>query len=460
MMGRDEERTVRVFRGHRQVFESLVALHRGRIFSIAGDMLLAEFASAVEAVRCATEIQAALRTRNEPLAPEEKLQFRIGINLGDVVVQGPDLLGDGVNVAARIQASTEPGGIRISGSVHDQIQNKLSLTFKPLGERTYKNITQPVRTYTIVEGAPVAAAPKERATPRRAVAAIGAAAILAAVAMLGYWQYDAHRGEQARLAAELAAQKQAVEQAQRAAGEAKREADLQVRKLEAERRAAESAKAASSVVHNGNYGGRLCNEFRSGAPKCWPAILVVRDGVIEAGWRSLSRNTSRASGTVRADGSVELKLAGWTRSGKPDEANLTGRIADGAISASGSWQSGGEIAGNWKLGLTAASGPAEALYDGKLCMPRQAGEAHCWPVSLALHKGAIEGCWLGRMNRTARAFGRLDADGSVRLKLSSWTRDGTPIDGTLSGRMSADAIDAAGRWSDDAEISGRWRKRL
>src|SRR5512141_857539 len=98
LMGANEERTVQVFRGHREIFESLVKLHRGRIFNTAGDALLAEFDSAVEAVRCATEIQAALATRNEHLAPKERMLLRIGINVGDVIVQGGDLLGDGVNV--------------------------------------------------------------------------------------------------------------------------------------------------------------------------------------------------------------------------------------------------------------------------------------------------------------------------------------------------------------------------
>ena len=153
MMATNEERTVHVFRGHREIFESLIHLHRGRIFNTAGDALLAEFNSPVEAVRCATEIQAVLRTRNEHLAPEEKMQFRMGINLGDVIIQNGDLLGDGVNIAARIQTATAPGGICISGSVHDQIQNKLSLDFKLLGEQTYKNIAKPVRTYTINEAA-------------------------------------------------------------------------------------------------------------------------------------------------------------------------------------------------------------------------------------------------------------------------------------------------------------------
>src|SRR5229473_3063795 len=100
LMAEDEEQTLRTFRTHKQVFDSLVAMHRGRIFNTAGDAILAEFGSAVEAVRCATEIQAALRTRNDQLPESRQVQFRIGVNLGDVMVQGHDLLGDGVNVAA------------------------------------------------------------------------------------------------------------------------------------------------------------------------------------------------------------------------------------------------------------------------------------------------------------------------------------------------------------------------
>jgi class 3 adenylate cyclase len=456
LMGENEERTVRVFRGHKQLFESLVAMHRGRMFGVAGDMLLAEFNSAVEAVRCATEIQAALRTRNEQLTPDEKMQFRIGINLGDVIVQGPDLLGDGVNVAARIQSATEPGGICISGSVHDQIQNKLSLSFKLLGEQSYKNIAKPVRTYTIAEGAAVTA-PKKR--PARRIAAAGAVLALAGAAYLGYRLYEQSRVEQARVQAELAAQKQAVERAQSAAEEAKRDA---------QRRAADAPKALRSVEHNGTYGGRLCNEFRSGAPQCWPAILVVRDGVIESSWRSVGDRTSSASGTLRSDGSVELKLAGWTRSGKPNEATLSGRIAEGTITASGSWLTGGKIAGTWTHGQSFAAAPAaagrsgqlETMYDGKLCMPRRNSAPNCWPVALSMREGVIEGVWLGRMNKTARASGRLAADGSLRLKLFAWRRDGTPIDGTLSGRMRGDAIEASGHWSDKAEISGSWRRKI
>src|SRR5215831_15909301 len=151
LMAEDEERTLQTFRGHKEVFEKLVGLHRGRVFNTAGDAILAEFGSPVEAVRCATEIQAALRTRNDQLPSERQVNFRIGVNLGDVIVQGADLLGDGANVAARLQGVAEPGGICVSGSVYDQVLNKLSLSFKPLGQLNYKNLPQPVRTFAIAK---------------------------------------------------------------------------------------------------------------------------------------------------------------------------------------------------------------------------------------------------------------------------------------------------------------------
>jgi adenylate cyclase len=151
LMAEDEEGTLKTFGAHKEVFASLVTAHRGRVFNTAGDAILAEFGSAVEAVRCATDIQAALRTRNEQLPPARQVRFRIGVNLGDVMVHGSDLLGDGVNVAARLQAAAEPGGVCVSGSVYDQIVNKLSLSFRSHGEQRYKNIPQPVRTFTITE---------------------------------------------------------------------------------------------------------------------------------------------------------------------------------------------------------------------------------------------------------------------------------------------------------------------
>ncbi len=149
LMAENEEATLKLFREHKVVFESIVKMHKGRIFNTAGDAILAEFSSAVEAVRAATEIQSALRTRNDKLPEGRQVCFRIGVNLGDVIIQDGDLLGDGVNIAARLQAAAEPGGICVSGSIYDQIQNKLSISVDNMGEQVYKNIPNPVRTFSI-----------------------------------------------------------------------------------------------------------------------------------------------------------------------------------------------------------------------------------------------------------------------------------------------------------------------
>src|SRR5262245_52493055 len=206
LMAEDEEQTLRVFAGHRHVFESVVAMHRGRIFNTAGDAILAEFPSAVEAVRCATEIQTALRTRNDQLPNERQVKFRIGVNLGDVMVQNGDLLGDGVNVAARLQAAAEPGGICISGSVYDQIRNKLSLSFKALGERSFKNIPQPVRAFSITETEDHAVLPASHLDTRKMFTWAAIAIVVLLIAGGGYWTYEKYqRGiETARREARLA----------------------------------------------------------------------------------------------------------------------------------------------------------------------------------------------------------------------------------------------------------------
>ena len=148
-MGQDEEGTIRVLEAHRAVIDGLIAFHGGRIMSTAGDSVLAEFSSAVEAVRCAVEIQEALKTSNDALPEKSRMQFRVGVNLGDVVVKNNDLLGDGVNVAARLETIAEPGGICISSSVYDQITGKLDLGFQDIGEQALKNISRPIRVYRV-----------------------------------------------------------------------------------------------------------------------------------------------------------------------------------------------------------------------------------------------------------------------------------------------------------------------
>ncbi len=157
LMGEDEEATIRTLTAYREVTDSLIQQHRGRIVGTAGDSVLAEFASAVDAVQCAVAIQHALKTRNTELPTERKMEFRIGLNVGDVVVEGEQIYGDGVNVAARLQGLADAGGIFISGTIYDQIENKLALHYEYLGEQLVKNVVKPVRVWRVqVESATAA----------------------------------------------------------------------------------------------------------------------------------------------------------------------------------------------------------------------------------------------------------------------------------------------------------------
>src|SRR5438093_3643827 len=149
LMGEDEKATIRTLTAYRTVMTTLIQQHRGRVVDSPGDNLLAEFASVVDAVRCAVEIQRELKVRNAELPDQRKMEFRIGINLGDVVVEGERLYGDGVNIAARLESLAEPGGICISGTAYDQIASKLALTYEYRGEQTVKNIAKPVRVYRV-----------------------------------------------------------------------------------------------------------------------------------------------------------------------------------------------------------------------------------------------------------------------------------------------------------------------
>jgi len=152
LMAADEEATLTTFRTYRKVIEALVGKHSGRVFNTAGDAVLVEFGSAVEAVRCAVSIQEDLAVRNAQLSEDEQMWFRIGINVGDVMIEGDDLFGDGVNVAARLEGLAEKGGICISGSTFEQVKNKLSIAFLDIGPQKVKNIPEPVPVFRIVPG--------------------------------------------------------------------------------------------------------------------------------------------------------------------------------------------------------------------------------------------------------------------------------------------------------------------
>src|ERR1700754_5306388 len=149
LVAEDEEETLRRLASYRLVTDDFIAKGGGRIFNTAGDAVLAEFPSAVEAVRCAIDIQESLRTRNMAYPPSRQMSFRIGITIGDVVERDGDLLGDGVNIAARLEGLAEVGGICVSRAVHEQVANKLSVQFADIGEQEVKNIPNPVHAYMV-----------------------------------------------------------------------------------------------------------------------------------------------------------------------------------------------------------------------------------------------------------------------------------------------------------------------
>jgi class 3 adenylate cyclase len=153
MMAANETATLAALQRHRsEVLKPAITSHRGRVVKLMGDGLLAEFSSIVEAVDCAVEVQRDMAQRNDAVANEVRIAFRIGVHIGDVIVEGDDLYGDGVNIAARLEAIADIGGVCISGAAHDEIESKLDLTFRALGPQTLKNLPRPVVAYAVDVG--------------------------------------------------------------------------------------------------------------------------------------------------------------------------------------------------------------------------------------------------------------------------------------------------------------------
>src|SRR6195256_1514990 len=149
LVAEDEEETLRRLASYRSVIDDFIAKAGGRIFNTAGDAVLAEFPSAVEAVRCAIDIQESLRTRNLAYPQSRQMSFRTGITIGDVVERDGDLLGDGVNIAARLEGLAQVGGICVSRGVYEQVANKLSVKFDDIGEQQVKNIPTPIHAFML-----------------------------------------------------------------------------------------------------------------------------------------------------------------------------------------------------------------------------------------------------------------------------------------------------------------------
>jgi TolB-like protein/class 3 adenylate cyclase/Tfp pilus assembly protein PilF len=200
LMGADEEGTHDRLKAHlAKLVNPKIEEHRGRIVKNTGDGFLAEFSSVVAAVRCAVEVQRGMAEANAATPPEQRIEFRVGINLGDVIAEEEDIFGDGVNVAARLEALAEPGGVLVSNTVHDQVRDRLPFVFEDLGEQQVKNIARPVRVYAlrteVVDAPPASRVPP--VSPRRGrdriVAIVGTASVVLVIAIVAWWGWPAGR---------------------------------------------------------------------------------------------------------------------------------------------------------------------------------------------------------------------------------------------------------------------------
>jgi class 3 adenylate cyclase len=441
LMGSNEEATVQALRGHRAVFEALLKQHHGRIFNTAGDAILAEFPSAVEAVRCATEIQSALQTRNEHLPDDQKMLFRMGINLGDVVVQGGDLLGDGVNVAARIQAVAEPGGICISGSVYDQIQNKLSLQFKPLGDQSFKNIAQPVRTFTITHAEGGGRLPSSMRRPGAKSPAMIAGVALAVIALgaAGYWFYrdsESKRAEQAAMAVQLEAQKKVADEARKLADESSKRALDAESKAERERLVAESTKREAALQ------AQLASaeDARRRAEADRKRVDDERLRAEEAKRQAEARAEAERQETERR--AAEAKAAEAQKAAtKKGPAGVNKNAPPAAVVASGKF---------------------DGSYVGQFCnFPNDSARKFCWPVTLKFDGGEADLSWPSRVKgKYTTLHATVVANGAVNVTLNGWNwTTEEPLGGSLNGQVADDRLDIKGRWANGAPIAGNLSRR-
>jgi len=198
LMDDDEEATVRTLTTYRHAITDLTQQFRGRVVDSPGENILAEFSSVVDAVNCAVEIQRELAERNAELLDNRKMQFRIGVNLGDVIDEDGRIYGDGVNIAARVESVSQAGGICISGRAYDQVENKLGLEYEDLGEHQVKNITRPIRVYRVLSYPGAAAhrvvqAKENLRRKWRKIALSSAAVVVVVVVVLGVWQFYLRR---------------------------------------------------------------------------------------------------------------------------------------------------------------------------------------------------------------------------------------------------------------------------
>jgi class 3 adenylate cyclase len=369
LMSDDEEHTLQRLQASRAVFDEFVSRYDGRIFNTAGDSVLAEFASAVEAVRCALEIQESLRTKNLGVPDDRQMLFRLGINIGDIVEREGDLLGDGVNIAARLQGLANPGGICVSRAVYEQVENKLAVGFADIGPQIVKNLPNPIHAYFV--DPQLGRAPRRAATviSLRQLTLAGAAVVsLVAGGGVGAWlnsgpaqkigvvltapqQPDGARSSLAPDPAKIAADASPT-----AMGPVVVEAVVPARQASAIASEPQSAPLVPPAVSSGD---RLAFEVSVACEKlAWTpgalyqtdAKLTVKAGKVEFArpihWPNVSDpviGTEQGRGTMGSDGRMIVD-GGWTSPRRHYTARYEGAVTTrgGTLSGKQNWVSDGK----------------------------------------------------------------------------------------------------------------------
>ncbi len=410
LMAADEEKTMKILSAHRAVIDGIIEFHEGRIVGTAGDSVLAEFGSPVEAVRCAVEVQDALKTRNDSLPEIERMLFRIGVNLGDVIAKDDDLLGDGVNIAARLEGIAEPGGICVSSSVYDQIAGKLDLGFVDIGTQSLKNIQRPIQVYRIErQGRRVAVAVAAPAPPQTRGAWLAGALAFAVIAGGLAWYLDLIPGvpspERARAEAELARKRVEAE-------DAKRRAEIEATRAKEEQRAAKSralmeadlarARAETEAARQktrelvaAEEARRAAEPSRPRPPRTAEAAPKIASSAPVAAPARIAAPASSAAFPQRYDGPWAAEISCRAFSGRRAfTSNVQFSVADnmfdlqyGQRGQAGSFHVSGTAQPDGRLqllgdGFVAATGkrkapqPYKAAFDGKFDAGRFAASGH------------------------------------------------------------------------------------
>ena len=483
LVNEDETGALRVLAAHRAVIDGIIAYHDGRIANTAGDSVLAEFGSVVEGVRCAVEIQDALKTRNEALPEHQRMLFRIGINLGEVVVKGDDLLGDGVNVAARLQSIAPPGGILVSSSVYDQITGKLDLGFQDMGEQELKNISRPIRAFSVsgASGATRAPAARLATTVGRSRAvpiAIGVVALVAlagGVAWMQGWMGGSRPAEtsvavpdpaKAKLEAELAASEKARAQAEQRASTA--DADAIRARAEAEvaamRAKAETEAAATKAKVQAEMAALRAQAAQEASrTKAADAEAIKARAETEAAALRAKAETEAAAVKAKAQADVVAMQTKAAQEAKAAQDAAAGKAAQEAAAVKAAQDAAAAKAAQDASVAKSAASPASvesSRYDGEWVMALQCS-ANKFSSGFTRSADFVVRGGEFKVERGARGQpgynivqGSPAPDGTLVLT-------GTGIGNQSSGRGQPFEVRLSGRWTGDRFVlKGGWGGRI